>query len=154
MHAGERELPTESVSASIESLQTGWQLSIDQCVQILSGQHIRVDGISAGIAFSLSTFLFTLAFIVLDICIFFIRRRSLFQLEYKLRNSLGFMLAVPVAAAIVSFLGFSLDVLQPSRAAGIAVGIGWPFFLAAFFNASEAIGTAEDDIDKGGEDLE
>ena len=76
----------------------------------------------------------------------------MFQLRYQLYHAIGLMLAFPFAAGIVGLLGFFLDLLQPTRAAGIAIGIAWPVFLTAFFNAKEAL-SRDEDTEAGGEAL-
>jgi hypothetical protein len=107
-----------------------------------------------GPVFAASCGFFSVLFLVLDYSVVFIRKRSFLQLRYRLRHGIGLLVFIPIAAATVGFLGFALDVLQTTRSASIAVGIGWPFLLAALFNAQEGIGHAgEDDAEAGGEAL-
>ncbi|UIN38325.1 hypothetical protein [Methylobacterium oryzae] len=120
---------------------------------ILTKGRINAEGDLTGpFAFSLTCLSFGFLFVVLEFCVKYIRHRSIFKVAYGPRGKPGLLLAVPLTAAIVGLLGFFLDLLQPTRAASVAVGIAWPAFLTAFFNTKEAE-AGDEDPDESAEDL-
>ena len=157
----EQQLTTHFAAAALQSAACTWfadaadgtsSLPKLVCEIIFVGQIDPHASQFAGPSFALACCIFSFLLVMLDIWIFFIRERSMFQLEYRLRHGLGLLVAFPVAASIVGLLGFFLDLLQPTRAAGIAVGVAWPVFLTAFFNTKEAM-SLDEDTEAGGEAL-
>jgi hypothetical protein len=139
----------------LEQTTSGIGSLLKQYLEILFVGHIGPEASRlAVLAFTLACCTFGMLFVILDVCIFFARKRSLFQVEYHLSNILGLFIALPLASGIVGLLGFWLDILQSSRAAAVAVGIAWPAFLLAFFNASEGMAQNGEDTESGGEVLE
>jgi hypothetical protein len=118
-----------------------------------SGRLEHQTGQLFGAAFAASCAIFTFMVLLLDLCVLYIRRKSFLQLSYSLWQGAGLLLVVPAAAGLVGLFGLYLEILQASRAACIAVGFGWPFLLAAFFNVREGIGPGREDPDNGGKAL-
>lgn len=153
----------EAAAAAVSNIQQSWCDPLCSGLSALWRQYLdivfsgRIEPEASklsGLSFASACCLFAVALVVLDYCIFFTRKRSIFQVEYKLAHGWGLFIALPVAASIVGFIGFSLDILQTSRAAAIAVGLAWPVFLVAFFNAPEAMARGGEDTESGGETLE
>jgi hypothetical protein len=54
---------------------------------------------------------------------------------------------MPSAAGIVGMIGLGIDVLQPSRAACIAVGIAWPSLMTVLMGVQEMHDDPDEDDD-------
>lgn len=86
---------------------------------------------SAILVFGVGSALFGLIAVVLDLILFSVRKRSIFELHYggKFTTALRLVCLWGLGAGVGGFLGGAAGILQLTRAACIGVGVGWPLIL-------------------------
>jgi hypothetical protein len=102
--------------------------------------------------FGLGCFVAAFLVLLLDLCVFVVRRRSFLALQHGPARTFLAAVMLPSAAAIVGTIGLMLDVLQPSRAACVVVGVAWPSLMTILMGVPAPEGV-DDEADEEGEEL-
>jgi hypothetical protein len=75
--------------------------------------------------------------LVLDLCLFALRRTSLFDFKYTLRSTAPIVVGWTVGAAIAGYLGQIFSILQVTLLACATAGLGWPALAAKLLKETE-----------------
>ncbi|PHR73008.1 MAG: hypothetical protein COA66_04210 [Arcobacter sp.] len=64
--------------------------------------------------------------VLLDLCIFILKKESVLELEHSFKTTLVFLLMWSFGAAVIGLLGQMVNLFQVSLSASVAVGFTWP----------------------------
>lgn len=93
-------------------------------------------------------FVIALLVLVLDICVFVVRGRSFLGYRHGFKRSILAAMLIPTAAGIVGMIGLGVDVIQPSRASCVTVGVAWQTLMTVLMGLPGADGEEPDEDDE------
>lgn len=99
------------------------------------------------LVFSIACAIIGAVAVVLDFMLFFLRGRSLLQLQHG-KNSILFLFAWSIGALIIGWVGQMAKVFVVSIAASVLVGFTWPVIFTKILE-NKAHGEATDEPEQG-----
>ncbi len=109
--------------------------------------HIVIFGAGCAVA--------AVLLVILDCCTYAIKEKSFLRYRHSRTRIILLLLVMPVITAIVGIFGRAIDILQPTRATCVVVGVAWPSLIAVLLGVEPEPWhpTADEDNEAGGQIL-